>query len=1027
MYELLKKRSVKASEDEINQYWEEIDILNKILEKTKGLPNFVFYDGPPTANGMPGIHHVVARNLKDTICKYKTMRGYNVLRKAGWDTHGLPVEIEVEKELGLSDKKQIEKYGVLKFNQKCRESVFKYKSAWEKMTKEMGYFIDMNNPYVTYDNNYIETVWWILNKFFNEGLIYEGHKILPFCTRCGTGLASHEVAQGYKQVKVTSVMVPMKLVDEDTYLLVWTTTPWTLLCNVAVCVNPDEKYVKLRSKDTNFIVGKKLVDKIFSDYEILDEYKGSDLEYREYQQLLTFAKPSGKNFYIVNDNYVSMEDGTGLVHIAPAFGQDDYDIGLKYKLDVLNIVDENGKYTTGPWSGKSVLEVDDEIILYLKEQGKLFKKEKIVHNYPHCWRCNTPLLYYAKPSWYIKMTALKDKLIKNNNTVNWYPDFVGEKRFGNWLENLNDWAISRNRYWGTPLNIWRCECGHIVSVGSIAELRDKAIEEISENIDLHRPFVDDVHIKCDKCNGVMNRVKEVIDCWFDSGSMPFAQFHYPFENKRLFNNQFPADYICEGIDQTRGWFYSLLAISTFVTGVSPYKNVLVPDLLLDKNGQKMSKSRGNGVDPFALFNEFGADILRWYLLYTSLVWAPTKFDIEGLREVQSKFFGTLKNTYLFFAMYANVDSIDASTLKLEYNELEDIDKWIISKFNNLVKDVINKFEEYDLTKVVHLITDFVSDDLSNWYIRRNRRRFWESELNNSKKGVYKTTYTILVDLCKLIAPICGFLAEELYRNLTGEVSVHLSSFPNFNNKFIDKKLESRMDLVIDLISLGRNAREDARIKIRQPIKEIILDKKYEHIIGDMDVLIKEELNVKNISYVKNISKYMNITYKPNYREVGKIFGSDIKYYAKYLENISAKDVDLLHNNKLKISINDKDYEVNSDMVEEKISAKDNYNIGHYGELFVILNTDIDKDLYDEGLAREFVSKIQNIRKNNDYNISDRIKIYYEATKDFSDSIDKHICFIKQETLCEIIEVKDNIEDKYFINEYEVGILLERVE
>ena len=846
----LSKDKVSVIEDRISNYWEEIDILKKSIDNRQDKPNYVFYEGPPTANGLPGIHHVVARVLKDTDCKYKTMQGFCVLRKAGWDTHGLPVEIEVEKELGLKNKFEIEEYGIEKFNQKCKESVFRYEKAFALMTKKMGYFIDLKNPYITYDNKYIETEWWILKKFFDEGFIYQGHKILPFCTRCGTGLASHEVAQGYEELDTETVIVPMKLKNEDnTYFLVWTTTPWTLLSNVALAVHPEEEYIKAESRGYNFILAKSLVNRILGDeYKIVEEYKGKDLEFKEYEQLIPFIKVEGKAFYVTCADYVTMEDGTGIVHIAPAFGEEDYQVGIKYNLPVVNPVDETGKYTEGPWQGMFVMDADKEIITWLKENDKLYKKEKMLHNYPHCWRCHTPLLYYAKPSWYIAMTKIKDRLIANNNTIEWYPPFVGEKRFGNWLENLNDWAISRTRYWGTPLNIWQCECGHLESIGSIKELVEKAVEDIDETIELHRPYVDDIHLKCPKCDKLMSRVKEVIDCWFDSGSMPFAQYHYPFENEELFKSQFPADFISEGIDQTRGWFYSLLAISSFVMGVSPYKRVLVNDLLLDKDGQKMSKSRGNAVDPFELFETYGADVLRWYLLYVSPVWTPTRFDLEGIKEVHSKFFNTLKNIYNFFALYANTDEVDPREFKVEYSKRPEIDRWLLSKYNCLVKEVTEEFEVFDLHKAVRKIQEFVNEDLSNWYIRRNRRRFWANELDDDKKAVYNTTYEVLEGLSRLIAPIIPFLSEEMYQNLTNNESVHLVDYPIANLELIDDTIEERMDLIRLLISLGRAAREEVKIKVRQPLTAILVDGRHEPLIKDLVSLIMEELNVKTVIF-----------------------------------------------------------------------------------------------------------------------------------------------------------------------------------
>jgi isoleucyl-tRNA synthetase len=1024
----LSKDKVSVIEDRISNYWEEIDILKKSIDNRQDKPNYVFYEGPPTANGLPGIHHVVARVLKDTVCKYKTMQGFCVLRKAGWDTHGLPVEIEVEKELGLKNKFEIEEYGIEKFNQKCKESVFRYEKAFALMTKKMGYFIDLKNPYITYDNKYIETEWWILKKFFDEGFIYQGHKILPFCTRCGTGLASHEVAQGYEELDTETVIVPMKLKNEDnTYFLVWTTTPWTLLSNVALAVHPEEEYIKAESRGYNFILAKSLVNRILGDeYKIVEEYKGKDLEFKEYEQLIPFIKVEGKAFYVTCADYVTMEDGTGIVHIAPAFGEEDYQVGIKYNLPVVNPVDETGKYTEGPWQGMFVMDADKEIIAWLKENDKLFKKEKMLHNYPHCWRCHTPLLYYAKPSWYIAMTKIKDRLIANNNTIEWYPPFVGEKRFGNWLENLNDWAISRTRYWGTPLNIWQCECGHLESIGSIKELVEKAVEDIDETIELHRPYVDDIHLKCPKCDKLMSRVKEVIDCWFDSGSMPFAQYHYPFENEELFKSQFPADFISEGIDQTRGWFYSLLAISSFVMGVSPYKRVLVNDLLLDKDGQKMSKSRGNAVDPFELFETYGADVLRWYLLYVSPVWTPTRFDLEGIKEVHSKFFNTLKNTYNFFALYANTDEVDPREFKVEYSKRPEIDRWLLSKYNCLVKEVTEEFEVFDLHKAVRKIQEFVNEDLSNWYIRRNRRRFWANELDDDKKAVYNTTYEVLEGLSRLIAPIIPFLSEEMYQNLTNNESVHLVDYPIANLELIDDTIEERMDLIRLLISLGRAAREEVKIKVRQPLTAILVDGRHEPLIKDLVSLIMEELNVKTVIFEKDLSKFMDFELKPNYKIAGPILGADIKLFADKLTTLGQTFIEQLDSGPVTLKLNNNSYEITKDMIEIRINAKEGFNAQMLNNHFIILNTALNDELIAEGIAREFISKIQQLRKSSGFEVTDRINIYYEATDEVKKAIKQHENFIKTETLADNIIFEANITDRYDLNGYDTGLRVEKI-
>ena len=988
IFKELSKEKVSRVEDEINENWKKMDILDKCIEgRTK---DFVFYDGPATANGMPGLHHMVAKFLKDAFCKYHTMKGERVLRKIGWDTHGLPVEVQVEKKLGFKDKTDIEKFGIKEFNEECRKTVWENEKAFADLTTKMGQFIDLENRYITYDNNYIETEWWILKKFFDEGLFYEGAKILPYCTRCGTGLASHEVAQGYKEISVDTVIVPMKKKDEEnTYFLVWTTTPWTLIANVALCVNPNEEYIKASSQGYNFIVAKKLANKVLGDdYEILETYKGSDLEYTEYEQLLPFLSVDKHAFYVTCDNYVTMEDGTGIVHLAPAFGADDANVGKKYGLPYLNPVGEDGCYTDGPWKGMRVFDADEVVIKYLKENDKLFKKQRMVHNYPHCWRCDTPLLYYSKPSFYLEVTKIKDKIIEANKTVHWFPEYVGEKRFGNWLENLNDWAISRSRYWGTPLPLWRCSCGHDEMIGSRKELAEKAIENIDESIELHRPYVDDVHIKCPECGGVMARVKDVIDCWFDSGSMPFAQYHYPFENKELWKTQFPADFIAEGIDQTRGWFYSLMVISVFVTGKSPYKNVLVNELLLDKYGKKMHKSKGNSVEPFSLIEEYGADTIRWYLPYVSPVWTPIKFDEDGLKEVYSKFFNTLKNTYNFFALYANTDEVDARSLKVKYDDLEEIDKWLLSKYNKLVKYTTDAYEEYDLNKVVRSITDFVSEDLSNWYIRRNRRRFWAHDLDTSKKAVYKTTYDVLVGLTKLIAPVVPFISEEIYTALTNQESVHLAKFPKCDDKLIDEKIEEKMDLVRDLISLGRNVREEAKIKVRQPISEAILDGKNKNIIGDLTELIKEELNVKEIKFADDLSIYMNYEVKPNFKVCGPLLGSSIKSFQGYVKNFNYGDIkNLEEGNEVKINLDGKEITITYDMLDVRITSKEGFNSTHEGNNFIVLNTTLNKDLINEGIARELISKIQQLRKNKDFNIVDRINIYYSHNDEIEEAIE----------------------------------------
>ena len=1020
----LKKGKISEVEKEISTYWQDKDILNETINNRK--ENFVFYDGPATANGMPGVHHMVAKLLKDSFCKYKTMQGYRVLRKVGWDTHGLPVELAVEKKLGFTSKLDIEKYGIEEFNKKCREDVWENEAAFNKLTNDMGQFIDLKHPYVTYDNNYIETEWWILKKFFDEGLFYEGHKILPFCTRCGTGLASHEVAQGYKEITVNTVIVPMKKKDEDVYFLVWTTTPWTLMANVALCVNPNEEYIKVESMGYKFILASSLASKVLGeDYIILEKYKGKDLEYMEYEQLMPFVEPNKKAFFVTCDNYVTMEDGTGIVHIAPAFGEDDYNVGKKYNLPVVNPVGEDGKYLEGPWAGTFVMDADIEVIKWLKENDKLFKKIKMNHNYPHCWRCDTPLLYYSKPSWYIKTTAIKDKIIEANKTVDWHPSFVGEKRFGNWLENMNDWAISRNRYWGTPLPLWTCECGHLEMIGSRKELVEKSIETINEDVELHRPYVDNIHIKCPHCGKEMSRVKDVIDCWFDSGSMPFAQYHYPFENKELFDSQFPADFISEGIDQTRGWFYTLLVISTFVMGKAPYKNVLVNDLLLDKFGKKMHKSKGNAINPFDIMEEYGADTVRWYLPSVSPVWTPIKFDTEGLKEIYSKYISTFKNTYSFFQMYANADNIDPREYSIDVEKRDITDKWLLSKLNKVIKNVTEAYENYNLTDVVNNITEFLNNDLSNWYIRSNRRRFWESELTEDKKAVYLTTYEVLLSLAKMSAPIAPFISEEIYMALTNKESVHLEDFPKYDEKLINPEIEEKMDLIRDICSLGRFAREEAKIKVRQPISEVIIDAKNENIISNLVGIVKEELNVKNVLFITDIDKYMNYVVKPNFREVGKVFGPKIKDFQNLLLTLTNEDVNKIKNGSLTVDFVGDKLEIKPEMVEISIQVKDGYCSSNDGKTFVILNTELTEDLILEGNARELIRKIQSTRKEMDLVITDRINTYYNGNEIIDKTIEKYQDFIKGETLSLNIIKDESLNDPCDINDIEVSIKIEK--
>ena len=1038
MFKNLSEKPIAEVQKEQVAKWKEEDLLGKCISTREGMPAFNFYEGPPTANGKPGIHHVMARTLKDSVNRYKTMQGYQVHRKAGWDTHGLPVEIEVEKQLKMSGKQDIEKYGIKEFNEKCRESVFTYTDMWEQMSDRMAYMADMENPYITLDNNYIETGWWIIKEFFKAGLVYEGHKILPFCPRCGTGLASHEVAQGYKEVKTTTITAKFKRKDADEYFLAWTTTPWTLAANVALTVGPDYDYLKVKmtagdEEGSVFYVGKSLADKVLGEgnYEVIEEMKGSDLEYIEYEQLMPFVKADKKAFFVTCMDYVTTEDGTGIVHTAPAFGEDDYQCGRKYNLPVINPVNEQGLYTATPWEGRFVMEdgLDVEIIKWLAAENKIFAKAKVEHNYPHCWRCGTPLIYYAKPSWYIEMSRLKDQLVEANNKVNWYPDYVGEKRFGNWIADVKDWAISRNRYWGTPIPIWRCECGHLECIGSRAELVEKSIEDIDESIELHRPYVDDVHIKCPHCGKKMTRIPEVMDCWFDSGAMPFAQQHYPFENSENFDTElFPADFICEGIDQTRGWFYSLLAISVFIKGQAPYRNVLVNDLILDKNGKKMSKHVGNTVNPFEMLDKYGADATRWYLLHTSPAWSPTKFDEDGLIEITSKFFGTLRNVYNFFVLYSNQDNIDIGKVFVDYRKRPELDRWILSKYNRLIDDVTEEMNRYDHMKTVRKIQNFVVEDLSNWYIRRARRRFWAEELTEDKKSVYATTYEILVGVAQLMAPFAPFISDEIYTDLTGAESVHLSFFPKSDADLIDEKVEERMDLVRDMVALGRGIREKERIKVRQPLNEILVDGKYEALIEDLVPLIMEELNVKDVKFEKQLDKYMNYSLKPNFKVAGPVLGKNIKAFGAALAAADAAAVvaELETGGKYVLKVGDDDMKIEKDFVDVRIDAKEGFAVAMENNLFVILDTNLDADLIDEGFARELISKVQQLRKQKGLEMMDNISITIAADDEISAAVKKHKDYIMKETLALKLEENDAPEE-FDLNGHKTGIAVEKIQ
>ena len=1019
--------------------WKKMDLLKRSLEERKEGPNYVFFDGPPTANGKPGVHHVIARTLKDMTCRYKTMQGYRVRRKAGWDTHGLPVEIEVEKKLGFHEKQDIEAYGVEKFNQQCRDSVFQYRDLWREMSDRMAFLADMDHPYITLDNDYIETVWHLLDHFYQEGLIYKGAKILPYCSRCGTGLASHEVAQGYEEDEVTTVyaLFPVKG-REDEYFLAWTTTPWTLLSNVSLTVHPDATYVKVAQGDRKLILAKDLMDQAlrpqYGEITVLETMKGKDLEYTEYEQILPFIAVKEKAFFVTCADYVTMEDGTGVVHTAPAFGEDDYQTGRRYHLPLVQPVGDQGTFTEGPYQGTFVMDADPEVIAYLKEHGLCYGTQKITHNYPHCWRCHTPLIYYAKPSWYIEVSKFADQMVQENQKVHWVPDYVGEKRFGNWLENIKDWAISRTRYWGTPLPLWVCpDCGHVHSIGSRKQLVKEAIESIDETIDLHRPYVDEVHLTCPKCGGTMQREPDVIDVWFDSGAMPFAQRHYPFEHQEDFEGEyFPADFISEGIDQTRGWFYSLMAISVLYKGKAPYKNVLVNDLVLDKEGAKMSKSKGNTLDPFELFDRYTADVIRFYSLYVSPPWIPTRFDLEGVKEVSAKFFRTLRNVYQMFALYANTNDWAVADFAIPVQNRPEIDHWLLSRYQSLLAAYRENMDQFEYTRVVHDLSDFVVEDLSNWYIRRNRSRFWSSEENDNIKACFQTTYEVLLGLSKLIAPITPFLAEELYLALTEEreaESVHLTLLPEAEPELIDRKLEEKMNLVRTIVNLGRASREDAGLKVRQPLKEIMVDEAYRPIVGDLVDLIREELNVKEVVFSNRLSEYTNIELKPNYKSAGRILGNKIKEFAQKLREVDPYEFrEKLAQGPLTLSLGGEETEIPTDFVQVQFQAKEGYDVMMEGQVSVVLDTELTQALISEGYVREFISKIQQTRKKKDFDVADRIRIRYDGDGDLQKAIETFRDMIQDNALAISLEFSNGLEgESADLNGHPIRFVVERVE
>ena len=1002
-------------EREVEKFWRENHIFEKSIEDRKDAPTYMFYDGPPTANGKPHIGHALTRVIKDMIPRYRTMKGYKVPRKAGWDTHGLPVEIEVEKELGINGKEQIENYGVAPFIEKCKESVWKYKGMWEEFSDVIGFWADMNDPYVTYHDSYIESEWWALKQIWDKGLLYKGFKVVPYCPRCGTPLSSHEVAQGYKDVKERSAIVRFKKKDEDVYFLAWTTTPWTLPSNVALCVNPEEDYVKVKHGDYTYILASALVETVLKeDYTVLETYKGKELEGIEYEPLWGGLNVKNKAWFVVCDSYVTLTDGTGIVHIAPAFGEDDSRIGRNYDLPFVQLVDAQGNLTKETkWEGVFVKDADKLVLKDLEENGKLFDAPVFEHSYPHCWRCNTPLIYYARESWYIKMTAVKEDIIRNNNTINWIPESIGKGRFGDWLENIQDWAVSRNRYWGTPLNVWICECGHMHSIGSIEELKSMS-KNCPDNIELHRPYIDAVTITCPECGKEMKRTPEVLDAWFDSGSMPFAQHHYPFENHEKFEAQFPADFISEAVDQTRGWFYSLLAISTLIFNKAPYKNVIVMGHVQDEDGQKMSKSKGNAVDPMDALNKFGADAIRWYFYVNSAPWLPNRFHDKAVEEGQRKFLGTLWNTYAFYVLYADIDSFDPTKYNLEYDKLSVMDKWLLSKLNTLVKTVDDYLNNYKITETARALQGF-TDDMSNWYVRRCRERFWAKGMEQDKVNAYMTLYTALITLSKIAAPMIPFMTEEIYQNLVRSVdkntpeSIHLTDFPTVNEEFIDKDLEISMDEVLDIVVLGRAARNSANIKNRQPIgnmyvkAETVLDPFYVEIIED-------ELNVKAVEFKDDVEEFVSYSFKPQLKTVGPKYG---KLLGKIREALASLDghaamkslndtgsVDFEFDGE-KVSLGREDLLIETAKNDDFVTEADN-------KTTVVLDIRLSEELIEEGFVRELISKVQTMRKEAGFEVVDHIVLSQTGNERIAEIIKKNEAVIKNDTLADEI-VYNNVE------------------
>ena len=1037
-------------EKETEKFWDDNHIFEKSMENRKEGPTYTFYDGPPTANGKPHIGHVLTRVIKDMIPRYRTMKGYMVPRKAGWDTHGLPVELEVEKLLGLNGKEQIEEYGMEPFIKKCKESVWKYKGMWEDFSGAVGFWADMENPYVTYDDNFIESEWWALKTIWDKKLLYKGFKIVPYCPRCGTPLSSQEVAQGYKAVKERSAIVRFKVVGEDAYFLAWTTTPWTLPSNVALCVNPNDTYCKVKAADGyTYYMAEALLDTVLGKlatedekaYEVLETMKGADLEYKEYEPLYECAKAIAdkqrkKGFFVTCDTYVTMSDGTGIVHIAPAFGEDDANVGRNYDLPFVQLVNDKGELTEDtPYAGLFVKDADPKVLVDLDKRGQLFDAPKFEHDYPHCWRCDTPLIYYARESWFIKMTEVKDKLVANNNTVNWIPKSIGEGRFGNWLENVQDWGISRNRYWGTPLNIWECcDCGCQESIGSRAELAERSGNPDNAKVELHRPYIDEVTFKCKECGGTMKRVPEVIDCWFDSGAMPFAQHHYPFENKELFEQQFPAQFISEAVDQTRGWFYSLLAESTLLFNKAPYQNVIVLGHVQDENGQKMSKSKGNAVDPFDALQTYGADAIRWYFYINSAPWLPNRFHGKAVQEGQRKFMSTLWNTYAFFVLYANIDEFDATKYTLDYDKLSVMDKWLLSKLNTVIQTVDDNLNNYRIPEAARALQEFV-DDMSNWYVRRSRERFWAKGMEQDKINAYMTLYTSLVTISKVAAPMIPFMTEDIYQNLVRSIdkdapeSIHLCDFPVANKEWIDKDLEANMDHLLNVVVMGRACRNTANIKNRQPIAAMYVKAPY-GLSEYFTAIIADELNVKEVKFTDNIENFISYSFKPQLKTVGPKYGKLLNGIRKALSELDGNKAmaELRANGELKLDIDGNEVVLSEGDLLIETAQMEGYVTESDNDIAVVLDTNLTPELIEEGFVREIISKIQTMRKEAGFEVMDKIQVYVKDNKVIEDIMKAHAEEIQAEVLAEklLTDTAQGYVKSWNINSQEVTLGVEKM-